>query len=499
MKSYLESMVRMLDPNLRYPVIGDTRAESGLDDAYAEILADHYGGRYAGLLERAQGALLSEKGSEYALWHRDPDLKAEKALDLPLCSEWFPGWRVAVLRGGPASGHTAFYLNGYSHGGHRHADTLGIIYVAHGQEMAADRGYIWDDPRNAWTRSTLAHNLVTVDGASQNGKGCGSTLELFGRGAGVEVVQASANAYSQCDRYQRTCALVQIPGDRTYAVDLFRVRGGKLHQYTLHCNGGLIGIPGAELTPVDEKIEWLSNLRETRPSGAFRATWEDRGVQMTLTLLNPIHRLLVADAPGWRSNVGSELHAPPVQEILAERRDESLTVSQFAAVMSPYTGGSSPVLSARLIVDDPDNGDMAVAVEREEGTDYLLSSPRGGARQYGPVVMAGRFGFVSVDPKGRLLRAYLLNGAELRFGDQKLALSWARMPLRVASVEGRTFSLKEDIPEDMPPVGAYLLAGGTGYEIESAAGRSITVRDYPALACEVVEVLNSRETRRYVW
>ena len=35
--------------------------------------------------------------------------------------------------------------------------------------MAADRGYIWDDPRNAWTRSTLSHNIVTVDAASQRG------------------------------------------------------------------------------------------------------------------------------------------------------------------------------------------------------------------------------------------------------------------------------------------------------------------------------------------
>ena len=489
----LESSVRMLDPNLHYPVIGDTHAGGGLSDIYAEILTDHYGDRYAGLLEKAQGAPLSEKGREYALWHRDPDLKVEKALDLPLCSEWFPGWHVAVLRGGSASGHTAFYLNGYSHGGHRHADTLGIIYIAHGQEMAADRGYIWDDPRNAWTRSTLAHNIVTVDGVNQNNRPCDSRLELFGIGAGVEVVQASANAYSQCDRYQRTCALVQIPGEMTYAVDLFRVRGGKRHQYGFHCNGGLVGIQGANPAPLDEKIEWLKNLRAANPKGAFTATWEQQGVRMALTALSPVDRLLVVDAPGWRSGKGSELNAPPVQQVLAERRDEVGVASHYAAVMSPHTGEASPILSARLIVDDPDSGDMAVAVEREGCTDYILSSPRGAARQYGPIVMAGRFGFASVDSKGRLLRAYLLNGTELRCGERRLTLSRSRIPLRVVSVEGRTFSLEEDIPKDMPPVGAYLLAGGTGYEIESTGRRSVTVRDYPALACEVVEVLNSAE------
>ncbi len=381
----------------------------------------------------------------------------------------------------------------HSHGGHRHADTLGIIYLAHGQEMAADRGYIWDDPRNAWTRSTLAHNMVTVDGVNQNGKDCGSTLEVFGRGAGVEVVQASANAYSQCDRYQRTCALVQIPGERTYAVDLFRVRGGKLHQYTFHCNGGLAGIQGADLTPVDEKIEWLSNLRAARPAGAFKATWENRGVRMDLTLLNPIHRLLVADAPGWRSNLGTELNAPPVQEILAERRDADRVVSQFAAVMSPYTGDVSPILSARLLVDDPETGDMGVAVAREGCTDYILSSPDGKGRQYGPVKMTGRFGFVSVDEKGKLIRAFLIDGTGLRCGGKELKIPRARIPLKVASVQGRTFSLAEHAPKRMPPAGAYLLAGNTGWEIESIAERSITVRDYPVLPCEGVEVLGSAE------
>ena len=42
--------------------------------------------------------------------------------------------------------------------------------------MASDRGYIWDDPRNAWTASTLAHNIVAVDGANQNVPGRTDTI-----------------------------------------------------------------------------------------------------------------------------------------------------------------------------------------------------------------------------------------------------------------------------------------------------------------------------------
>ncbi len=484
----LESMVRMLDPRMCYPVIGDSRDGSGLDAEYAEILTAHYGNRYAGLLERALEAPLAEAGSEYALWRRDPDLKVGQDADLPLYSEWFPGWHVAVLRGEHVRDHTAFYFNGYAYGGHRHYDTLGVIYIAHGKEMAADRGYIWDDPRNAWTKSTLSHNIVTVDGVNQNGEGCHSTLELFGRGPGVEVVQASANAYEQCDRYQRMCALVEVPEGLSYVVDFFRVRGGKLHRYGFHCNGKMIRIKGADPAPVEEEIQWLSNLRGATPGDAFTATWEHEGVKMDLTLLNPIDRLLVADAPGWRHDVGSDLHAPPVQQILAERTGGE---SRYAAVMAPYEGETSPIQSARLVLDDAGSGAMAVAVEREGCTDYILSSPDGAACQCGPVVMAGRFGFASVDAEGKTLRAYLLDGTELVCGEERLELSQGQTPLKVASVEGRTYHLAEDVPGDRALAGTYLLADETGYEIKSAAARTITVRDYPAVECDEVKLLNA--------
>ena len=56
---------------------------------------------------------------------------------------------------------------------------------------------------------------------------------------------------------------------------------------------------------------------------------------MDLTLLNPIHRLLLADAPGWRSDLGDQLNAPPVQQILAERKDDANANSQYAAIIAP--------------------------------------------------------------------------------------------------------------------------------------------------------------------
>jgi hypothetical protein len=489
----LLSMIRMLDPNLEDPVIGDSRYGRRIQSIYAEVLAAHYGDQYAGLLEHAQDAPLGEKGSEYALWHRRPDLKVDGDMALPLRSEWFPGWQVAVMRGGTASSHTAFYHHAAPFGVHRHYDTLGLIYLAHGREMATDRGYIWDDPRNAWTKSTRAHNIVTVDGENQMGNTDPSTLELFGAGAGVEVVQSSAKTYEQCDLYRRTNVLVQIPGDRTYAVDLFRVHGGSRHQYNFHCNRSLISTGSLTLTDSDEEMAWLEGIREGRPDGPVTATWQDEDVRLDMRLLSPVDRVLVADAPGWRTDSGEELNAPPVQQILAERNGDAGLESTYASILSPYQGDQSPVKGAELLVHDEETGAVCVMVEREGVKDYVISAPQGGARDYGPVWLAGRFGFVSVSDDGHLQRAYLLDGTELIYQDVMLTLSSGSTLLDVSEVSDRTFHLSEPVPEGAAPVGSCVLAGPTGYEVESAGERSITVRDYPAIACDQVTLLHAGE------
>ena len=491
----LESMVRMLAPGRRYPVIGDTHYGSGLSTIWAEILADRYGDRYAALLETVQGKPLADAGSEYALWYRKVDIQATSDAALPLHTEWFPGWRVAVLRAGDPGGDTAFYLNGYAMHGHRHYDTLGIVYHGGAKELASDRGYIWDDPRNAWTKSTPAHNIVTVDGGNQNEKKRRSRLELFGVGPGIEVVQASANAYTQCDRYQRTCAMIQLPEKQSYVVDIFRVQGGNRHQYGLNGNGKLIALNSVEVQPTDEKIKWLDNLRAAAPAGPFTATWEHQDMRLDLMMLNPVDRLIVADAPGWRSDRGSELNAPPIQQILAERGSpDGNAASQYVALIVPYTGGKSPVLSAHLLENDLKTGTVAVEVQLADRTDTIVSSLDGKSRQIGSLITDGQFGFVSRNARGKSEQAYLLAGTRLHCGDVDLTLDTATTRLKVESVEGRTFHLIDILPDGLVTPGGYVLTDGTGYEIESAGDRTITVRDYPLIENDEITLLHAAAT-----
>lgn len=519
----LLSLVRMLAPGNRMPVIGDTRYDTGANVLCAEVLTARLGGQFAGLLETLQGAGLSEKGSEYALWYRPSGLQAGDPAVLPLRSEWFPGWHVGVLRGGREANDTALYFNGNEHQwtlrtGHRQQDVLSLSTYAYGEELASDRGYFsgsgqrLPDGRSgqSWTRSTLSHNLVVVDEEDQNSRACGSNLELFGVAPGIEVVQASGvNVYPQCEEYRRTSALVQAPGGQSYIVDLFRVRGGRIHQYSFHCNGSPVRIQPAQpaLQPVDISEawdRWMDNPQAVTPEAPCTFTWRFRDVNLDLILLNTrdsLDRIVVADAPGWRVGTPEELEKPPIRQILAEHRaaasGEALA-TRYAAVMVPYKTAGSPVIAARLLENDLDSGALAVEVKLAGRTDYMISTLDQEQRQYGPVSVAGQFAFVSVDDQGCAVQGYLLNGTSLECGDLQISLPEPHTTLEVRSVADRTFHLAGPLPDPPPATGSYLLAGEaprTGFEIASAAGDAITVRDYPAIACDEVTVLNARWLR----
>jgi len=186
------------------------------------------------------------------------------------------------------------------------------------------------------------------------------------------------------------------------------------------------------------------------------------------------------------------LNAPPIQQILAERRDPpGSTTSQFAALILPYTSEKSPLVSARLVENDLTTGVMAVEVKLPGRTDMIISTLDNTERRFGPITLAGRFAFVSIDADANPQQAYLLAGSRLACGGIEINLPTPTIPLDVESVTDRTFHLAENLPPNLNLPGKYVLAADTGYEIESTTPRSVTVRDYPAVDCGEITILRS--------
>ncbi|HOM80908.1 MAG TPA: discoidin domain-containing protein [Armatimonadota bacterium] len=211
-----------------------------------------------GDVERARAAASNRI---WLLYHADPVPGNEKPslpedLHRKVFGSWFLGQKgLAILRdgsGAEAQGALVRFGPSLNHG---HLDDLGLIYYAKGWQCTYEIGYGLGSTHTqvGWARQTASHCLVTVDEARQSG-GSGGSLHLFARLPGIKIVEAdsplsyAANGVTQ---YRRTVALIGEGKDQ-YLVDLFRVRGGRQHDYILGSQGQEFEVSGVELGPEEK-------------------------------------------------------------------------------------------------------------------------------------------------------------------------------------------------------------------------------------------------------
>jgi hypothetical protein len=192
----------------------------------------------------------------------------------------------------PALGHAAlggggFQINltwsgGYS--GHQHYDNLALILCAGGRELLSDLGYSHTRYR-PWTTLTAAHNTVVIDGTNQAqgsiDKPTDGTLRWFSarnprvQALSVDGVRGYPGAASV---YRRTLFVIDAGDGNRYAVDVFEVEGGRVHDYFLHgdCDTPATAVAAAPLQPIETLLPpgmaWKLPAHENdyRP---FREPW----------------------------------------------------------------------------------------------------------------------------------------------------------------------------------------------------------------------------------
>lgn len=143
--------------------------------------------------------------------------------------------QAAILRFGPA-------LN------HGHQDDLNVNYFAQGYELTYDIGYSLGSTHTqvGWAHQTASHDTVVVDEKSQSGGTTGGSLYHFVALPDLAMVEASSTVYAPLgvDTYRRLFAVA----DR-YALDVFRVSGGRQHDLPLHSLGANVTFDGLEFEP----------------------------------------------------------------------------------------------------------------------------------------------------------------------------------------------------------------------------------------------------------
>ncbi|MBD2865529.1 heparinase II/III domain-containing protein [Paenibacillus oceani] len=390
-----------------------------------------------------------------------------------LGSYLLPGSGISRLALGTGGRQLQTYLQFTPKDGHNHYDPLNLTLFAQGQELLPDIGYTHTFYRR-WTSSTLAHNMVIVDGADMklSGQGLhGGRIESLVTGdSGVQIVRASQpDAYPVTDEYSREPWVIPFGDGESaedgYVVDLFRIAGGSRHEYTLGGDANRDGVfttdaaiepYGPYLLPEGTQVTMPESENDTGsaqgnyygyiyvqdvqraeiPDGRYQVTLEtsDNGTDQGKLAITGFtdasgeNELFIGRSPSLRatrlSGTSKDINTEAVKywmPKLVVRRSGTNLSSTFVHIIEPYKGAGPKIESVEKLVPDlPQEGGVALQIRYGAITDTVLSSSEPGATlKVGDMELNGKYGFIRTE-NGTVTKMVLSEGTLLRKGGETL-------------------------------------------------------------------------------
>ena len=281
----------------------------------------------------------------------------------------------------------------YKPEGHDHPDALNIAMVAEGVEVLSDLGYIGDHPLNASIRSTLKHNLVVMDEQEQllRDRRPPGNLRLMATSPDTKIIEADCRAYEQAETYRRCCVMIHTGAGPAYLVDVFRVRGGAVHDYAIH-GEGRISTPPADDRPIplEERPGLLGKdigkLRVGRPADPWAVSWRDCGMTMRARLVSPVDEIILGEGPGQRDH--AEIGAR--HDYLFARKAEAGPGNTFVAVIDHFRKDPDICEVQPICLPGDASGPVALRIGRRTGADTVIQTLDQTERTYDDIAFAGR-------------------------------------------------------------------------------------------------------------
>jgi len=362
------------------------------------------------------------------------------------------GYGLARLEYGRGADGTAAYLYFGRNAGHGHLDRLHIGMFRFGFDLTPELGYpefatAWPH-RNEWSITTISKNTVVVDEASQRTNWGGAPV-FFKALPGLQAVEVSSpNVYPQTREYRRMLAFIETGPGQAYAVDIFRVAGGRNHMRSFHGPSDQVSARGLDLRlqeggtlaglevpfgphPDGAKFpvgySWMTHVARALPQkddwqlewrlakGVNGATGEE-GIRLRLWDFTPdVDEVILFDGIPPRNKPGNP---DQLRYSLTCRRGEEGLASTFVSVLEPYRGGPQIRRARRIALKgvDPHDGPVVLIVELADGaTDTIMYAPPGRALASGGMRMDGRLGLIRRRGKA-VERTALIGGQQLRNG-----------------------------------------------------------------------------------
>lgn len=420
---------------------------------------------------------------------------------LALGSENLTGFGLAIHRTGEAAHErvmTTYYGTQQMHG-HRNGLALGLF--GHGLDLMPGLGYPEFADQNArrfeWESNTVASNTVVVDATPHSRILLGEPLGyLTSDQVQMSDIQAP-EVYSAVSDYRRTTAMVTVDDERSYLVDLFRVRGGSEHVFSFHTAEGAASVDGVRLTDQDggsyagadidppdpsdpprtdaSGFDWLTRVQRGSPDGDFSIDWQIEDtydvlegspeVHLRMTVLGDVEEVALADGIPPRNKPGNP---QSLRYALLRRTGEDLD-STFTSVIEPYVDESA-VASAETLEVTGDGSDRVAAVQvslTDGRTDWIIHDPAGAGEVLigGRIRMQGTFAVVRFDSDDQAISAHGHDLQTLRDGNELL--------LRGRQVLGTVTERTEDLAESSTMAIELDRPGGTS----DLVGRYVYVQD----------------------
>ncbi len=470
---------------------------------------------------------------KWMLFHTPPTDAAAKDAPLPadmmrrITGSDFMGQKgIGILRSGSGENAQALLLRFGPSLNHGHFDDLNFNYFARGYEMTYDLGYGLGSTHTqvGWAVQTASHNLVVVDETSQGlvsknpdlPSGSGGSLHVFAQMPNVKIIEASSNgsyAAQGVSQYRRTMALIG-EGSDAYVLDLFRVRGGKQHDYMFHAPSTQTTFSGVEFGPEEkgslagEKYEWGNKQlndgdmeghpekpywnpppgngygflvqpqrAKTNADGALSADWKiEESTHLRLTMPHSDNEILTAVAPGIypKRGFGVKRELPKARFLVSRRKGENLE-SEFIAAIEPY-GDAPKITNVERLPFESDAGStpsatpLAVKITRADGVlDYVFSSDDEITRQADGIVFAGRFAHARVKD-GKLISFAASGAKEFAGFGWKVAPQNPHWNGQIAAVDTKQnfITTTAPLPTDSTLIGQPIIFSGANYSRTTA-------------------------------
>ncbi|MCC6444067.1 MAG: heparinase II/III family protein [Armatimonadetes bacterium] len=423
-----DAMYNGLQGNLKYPPIADGHLADGMQILYSELMVANYPeeARYLALLKEQIGNRLERGYAPYALYYREPGLEQKAAPPFSFPDHLFPALQVGYIRSGSAGRDSLLLLSASDWGIHHHFDSLNLYLWQNDRELLSDLGYLWDHPLQFKTVRTFAHNTVMVDGKEQAAQGRGGRFTFFDADASkpIKAMEAQSNAYPQAPLYRRTVAQIPTAPGAFYVADIFRVEGGERHDYLFHGPNNALRLDAPSLKPEPAEDLDLANIHASREPAPRRLEW-DIDEAMRFQALWPGENgetFYLGDGWGQRDYRNSDVGA--TLPYIVRRRPAGSEPNAFITVFEGFAPGKAAVRSVRRlrVPSAPADFAVALAVETEGGTDYIVSCPE--ARPFrlqtfhGLLEMNGRLAVVRIKD-GQAVGLYL-QGKSLEWDGQAL-------------------------------------------------------------------------------